>query len=259
MVIEIIVKEVKVRYRSVKALDGVSLTLSSGEVLSVVGPNGAGKSTLLKVINGVLKPLMGVVYIDNRPLWGIPKKEIARRIGVVPQRVNTSGMLSVYDFVMTGRRPYIDFTPSKIDEEKVYEALKMVDALDLAERSLDELSGGELQRVIIARALAGEPEVLLLDEPTSNLDLKYQVEVLNLIRSLRSKGLAIVMALHDLTQAYRASDKVLLLNRGEVFAAGHPDEVLNPRTIFEVYGVPTVVIKEHKIIAPLPTTRGPIS
>lgn len=251
MVIEINVKDVKVYYGSVKAIDGVSLSVRAGEVLSIIGPNGAGKSTLLKVINGVLKPLMGVVYIDNESLNEIPRREVARKTGVVPQRIHTSGMLSVYDFVMTGRRPYIDFTPSKTDEEKVYEALKTVGAVDLAERNLEELSGGELQRVIIARALAGEPEVMLLDEPTSSLDLKYQLETLNLIRALRSKGLAIIMAIHDLTQAYRVSDKIVLLNRGKVYAAGKPDDVLNPKILFEVYGVPTTIIREHKVVTPL--------
>lgn len=251
MVIEINVKDVKVYYRSVKALDGVSLNVRAGEVLSVIGPNGAGKSTLLRVINGVLKPLMGVVYIDKRPLSEIPRREVARKTGVVPQKVHALGMLTVYDFVMTGRRPYVDFAPSKTDEEKVYEALKAVDAVNLAERTLEELSGGELQRVVIARALAGEPEVMLMDEPTSNLDLKYQLETLNVIRSLRSKGLAVIMAIHDLTQAYRVSDKVLLLKGGMVFAAGKPDDVFNPETLSRVYGVSTIIIKEHKIIAPV--------
>ncbi|MEM4685776.1 MAG: ABC transporter ATP-binding protein, partial [Sulfolobales archaeon] len=211
MVIEINIRDVKVYYRSVRALDGVSLDVRNGEILSVIGPNGAGKTTLLRVINGVLKPLMGVVYVDGKSLNEIPRKELARKIGTVPQRIYDLGMLTVYDFVMTGRRPYIDLIPSKTDEEKVHEALKTVNALHLSERTLEELSSGELQRVIIARALAGEPDVLLLDEPTSNLDLKHQVEVLNIIKSLRSKGLIIIMAIHDLTQAFRISDKVLLL------------------------------------------------
>ncbi|MEM4685293.1 MAG: ABC transporter ATP-binding protein, partial [Sulfolobales archaeon] len=248
MVIEINIRDVKVYYRSVRALDGVSLDVRSGEILSVIGPNGAGKTTLLRVINGVLKPLMGVVYIDGRSLSEIPRKELARKIGTVPQRIYSLGMLTVYDFVMTGRRPYIDLLPSKTDEEKVHEALKTVNALHLSERTLEELSSGELQRVIIARALAGEPDVLLLDEPTSNLDLKHQVEVLNIIKSLRSKGLIIIMAIHDLTQAFRISDKVLLLENGRVFTVGKPDDVLNPEILSKIYGVPILVIKEHKIV-----------
>jgi len=253
MVIEVEVKDVKVHYKSVKALDGVSLAVKRGEILSIIGPNGAGKSTLLKVINGVLKPKIGAVYLDQKSLNEVPMREVAKKSGLVPQKIHLTGMLTVYDFVMTGRRPHIDFAPSKKDEEKVYEALKTVGAIDLVERTLEELSGGELQRVIIARALAGEPEVLLLDEPTSNLDLKYQMEIQKLVKSLRSKGLIIIMAIHDLTYAYRISDKILMLNNGKVFAAGKPEEVLTPKNILEVYGVTPLIITEHKLIVPAET------
>jgi iron complex transport system ATP-binding protein len=251
MGIEIKVRDVKLYYRSIKALDGVSLDVGGGEILSIIGPNGAGKSTLLKVINGVLKPKAGVIYFDGRLLHEIPRREIAMKTGVVPQRIGSMGMLTVFDFVLTGRRPYINFTPTRVDEEKAYEALKTVNATHLANRTLEELSGGEFQRVIIARALAVEPEVMLLDEPTSNLDLKYQQEILNLIRKLRSRGLTIILAIHDLTQAYRVSDKILMLKDGRVFAAGKPEEVLTPQNILAVYGVPTIILREHKIIIPV--------
>lgn len=253
MVIEVEVKGVKVYYKSIKALDGVTLSVRNGEILSIVGPNGAGKSTLLKVINGVLRPKIGTVYIDQKSLSELSPREVAKRVGLVPQKIQLTGMLTVYDFVMTGRRPYIEFTPSKKDEEKVYEALKTVGAISLAERSLEELSGGELQRVIIARALAVEPEVLLLDEPTNSLDLKYQIEIQKIVKSLRSKGLIVIMAIHDLTYAYRISDKILMLNNGRVFAAGKPEEVLTPKNILEVYGVKPLIITEYKIVAPAET------
>ena len=251
MGIEIKVRDVKLYYRSIKALDGVSLDVGGGEILSIIGPNGAGKSTLLKVINGVLRPKAGVIYFDGRLLHEIPRREIAMKTGVVPQRISSMGMLTVFDFVLTGRRPYINFTSTRVDEEKAYEALKTVNATHLANRTLEELSGGEFQRVIIARALAVEPEVMLLDEPTSNLDLKYQQEILNLIRKLRLKGLTIILAIHDLTQAYRVSDKILMLKDGRVFAAGKPEEVLTPQNILAVYGVPTIILREHKIIIPV--------
>jgi iron complex transport system ATP-binding protein len=251
MVIEIEVKGIKLYYKSIKALDGVSLNVKNGEVLSIIGPNGAGKSTLLKVINRVLKPHMGIVLIDKKPIHNLKSIEIAKKIGYVPQRLRAIGMLTVYDFVMTGRRPHINFIPTKEDEDKVYEILKNIGLLDFADRVLEELSGGELQRVMIARALAGEPEVILFDEPTSNLDLRYQIEVLNLIKFLSNKGLIVIMTLHDLTQAYRVSDKIIMLNSGKVIAAGSPDEVLNPELISKVYGIPVIIIKEHKIIVPL--------
>ena len=248
MGIEIKVKDVKIYYKSIKALDGVSLEVNSGEILSIVGPNGAGKSTLLKVISGVLKPKIGAVYFDGKLLREIPQKEVAMKTGLVPQRISSTGTLTVFDFVLTGRRPYINFMPTKIDEEKAYEALKKVNAAHLVNRTLEELSGGELQRVLIARALAVEPEVMLLDEPTSNLDLKYQQETLNLLKVLRSKGLTIIMTIHDLTQAYRISDKILMLKNGRVFATGKPEEVLTPQNILTVYGISTIILKEHKII-----------
>jgi iron complex transport system ATP-binding protein len=251
LVIEVRIKDVKVYYKSIKALDGVSLTVKRGEVLSVVGPNGAGKSTLLKVVNGMLKPKMGSVYLDQRAVDEIKSRDLAKICGAVPQRVQVGGMLTVYDFVMTGRRPYIGFAPSKLDEARVYEALETVGAIDLVNRGLEELSGGELQRVLIARALAAEPEVLLLDEPTSNLDLKYQVEVLKLIRSLRARGLIIIMAIHDLTYAYRVSDKILMLNSGKVHAAGKPEEVLTAKNISEVYGVEPLIFRDYQLIVPL--------
>jgi iron complex transport system ATP-binding protein len=144
MGIEIKVKNVKLYYKSIKALDGVSLDVSGGEILSIVGPNGSGKSTLLKVINGILRPKIGTVYFDGRSLHEIPRKEVAMKMGVVPQGVSSTGMLTVFDFVLTGRRPYINFTSTKIDEEKAYETLKTVNAIHLANRTLEALSGGEL-------------------------------------------------------------------------------------------------------------------
>lgn len=250
MVVEIEVKGVKVYYGSVRALDGISMSVKNYEILSIVGPNGSGKSTLLKVIDGILKPRHGTVYLDKKCLDGFPPREIAKKIGLVPQRLHTAGMLTVYDFVMSGRRPYINFMPSKKDEEKVYDALKAVGAVDLAERVLEELSGGELQRVIIARALAGEPEVLLLDEPTNNLDLKYQLETQNIMKDLRTRGLVSIVATHDLTFAYRISDKILMLSHGKIFAAGKPDEVLTVENISKVYGVKPIIIKKHRVVIP---------
>lgn len=250
MAVDIRVKGVRVLYRSLRALDGVSLEVGGGEILSIVGPNGAGKTTLLRVIDGVLRPHGGVVFLDGRAVEEMPRKEVARRMGMVPQRTLPTGMLTVFDFVLTGRRPHMNWMPSKEDEKKVYESLRRVGALPLAERTLEELSGGELQRVYLARALAADPEVLLLDEPTANLDPKHQLETLELLEELRLHGLCLILATHDLTQAYRLSDKVLILKRGRVFAAGRPEEVLTPENLLKVYGVRMLVLREHKIVVP---------
>ncbi len=250
MAVDIRVKGVSVLYRSFRALEGVSLEVGAGEILSLVGPNGAGKTTLLKVIDGVLRPHRGVVFLDGRAVGEMPRREVARRMGMVPQKTLPTGMLTVFDFVLTGRRPYMKWAPSREDEKKAYESLRKVGALRLAGRTLEELSGGELQRVYLARALAGDPEILLLDEPTANLDPKHQLETLELLEELRSHGLCLVLATHDLTHAYRVSDKVLMLKGGRVFALGSPEEVLTPGNLLKVYGVRMLVLPTHRIIVP---------
>jgi len=239
------------RYGSVEALNDVSFSIDAGEVVSVIGPNGSGKTTLLKVIDGIVKPVRGAVYVDGRSLGRYSRRSLAKIVGYVPQRLNIQP-LTLYDFVLSGRRPHYVLTPTARDREKVVEALKSVDLLDKADRKLTELSGGELQRAVIARALASEPKVLLLDEPTANLDLRYQVEVLETIRKLtKSRGITAVMALHDLSQAMRYSDKVIVLHRGKVYALGAPEEVINEKVIEAVYGVRATVLRDLKAIVVL--------
>ena len=246
------VVDVEVRYDSVKALDSVSFDVSEGEVVAVVGPNGSGKTTLLKTVDGILKPVKGSVYIDMKNVVDVPRKQLAKEVSLVTQSTYVAPGIKVIDFVLTGRRPHIDFMPTRKDIEISLNALKAVRAEHLVDRDLTELSSGELQRVLIARALAAEPRVLLLDEPTSNLDLRFQVEILNLIKGLsREKGLTVIMSLHDLTQAYRFSDKIVVLRNGRVYAIGKPDEVLTENIIEEVYQVRVRVDRVLKAIIPL--------
>jgi len=243
------VQGVEVRYNGFKALDGVNLEVKPGEILSVVGPNGAGKTTLLKVMDFMIKPKRGVVYMNGRELGVLSLKEIAKIIGYVPQRLGGITELSVFDFVLAGRRPYITGLPGKMDFEKARIVLEDLKIRHLSERPLITLSGGELQRVMIAKALVNDPQILLLDEPTANLDPYFQMEILTLIRDLaKKKGISIVMVLHDLTQAYRFSDKVMMLKEGRVFSAGSPEEVLTPENIYETYGVRVLVLKEVRAI-----------
>jgi len=240
---------VSVTYGSIKALENVSLDVLPGEVVSIVGPNGSGKTTLLKTIDGIVKPVVGSVYIDGKSIYSYTRREIARVISYVPQRVDLLYRITVIDFVLTGRRPYANFTYSKVDLDKVFEALKAVNAEHLAYRKLDELSGGELQRVVIARALASEPRVLLLDEPTANLDPRYQVEVMKLIKRLSNeRGVAVVMAIHDLTSAYRFSDKVAMIKSGVVVSVGRPEDVITEENIWKVFEVKAKVIRELKTV-----------
>lgn len=236
-------------YRSFKALDGISFEACRGEVLSVVGPNGSGKTTLLKVVDGILKPSRGSVYLDGKSLRDLKRPEVAKLIGYVPQRLDATQPITVYDFVMTGRKPYITFAPAKVDRDAVLKAIEAVRLSDKLSSRITELSGGEFQRALIARALSADPQILLLDEPTANLDPYYQIEILRLTGELaRSKGILVIMALHDLTHAYRYSDKVLMMKDGAIYAAGGPSEVLTPENIYDVYGIRVHIIRELKSV-----------
>lgn len=244
---KLVVNGVSFSYKSVHALKDVRFELARGEVLSLIGPNGSGKSTLLKCIDGIVKPHCGAVYIDGRKTDSMNAKEISRVMGYVPQ--NPSGSSSsfpftVFDIVLAGRKPYISWSISEKDVEIVAEILKLLEIEELATRHFNELSGGEQQKVIIARALAQQPQILLLDEPTSNLDIRHQLEVLDLIRNLsKSMKLSVVMAMHDLNLASRYSDKILMMKKGCIFAAGSPETVITEDNIMSVYGVRAHVYK----------------
>lgn len=241
------IDNVEFSYKSSKVLDNITLEARKGEILSVVGPNGSGKTTMLKVIDGILKPSRGSVYIDGRSLRDLRRLEVAKLVGYAPQRLDATQPITVYDFVMTGRKPHISFAPTKIDKNTVLKAIEAVQLSDKLSRKITELSGGEFQRALIARALSANPQILLLDEPTANLDPYYQIEILRLTTDLaRSKNMLIVMALHDLTHAYRYSDKILMMNNGVIHAAGSPGEVLTPENIYNVYRVRAHIIQDLK-------------
>ncbi|MEM1650450.1 MAG: ABC transporter ATP-binding protein [Sulfolobales archaeon] len=240
---------VSVYYGSHRALNNVFFEVAPGEVVSVVGPNGSGKTTLLKTVDGVLKPLKGSIYIDGKNIHDYVRRELAKVVGYVPQRVDVATHLTVLDFVLTGRRPYAILNYSRRDLDKAMEVLKLVRADRLIHRRLNQLSGGELQRIVIARALVAEPRVLLLDEPTANLDPKYKVEVLKLVRFLaRERGVAVLMAIHDLTHAYRFSDKVVMLKDGDIVALGKPEEVLADENIEKVFEVKAVIDRKLRAV-----------
>ncbi|MCW4017626.1 MAG: ABC transporter ATP-binding protein [Candidatus Bathyarchaeota archaeon] len=246
---KITVQDVTFSYRSTPSLIGVSLELRESEVLGMIGPNGSGKTTLLKCINKILEPKQGRIILEKQEIKKMNRMEVAKHIGYVPQSsVSNPTPLPVYEIVLMGRRPHITWQSSDKDNAKVWEALKMLDIENLALRDFYELSGGEQQRVLIARSLAQEAKVLLLDEPTSNLDIKHQLEVMDLTRKLVGKGkLAAAIAIHDLNLASRYCDKIVMMKNGKVFAAGDAKDVLSPECIRTVYGVEVTVNFETEI------------
>lgn len=235
---KLIVRDVEFQYPSVYAIKDISLKLSEYEIMGLVGPNGSGKSTLLKCISKILSPQRGVILLDGKDIEKLNRMEIARKVGYVPQSLLNSFPATVFDTVLIGRRPHISWRTTDKDVEKVLEVLKTLNIENLAMRDINELSGGEKQKVFIARTLVQEAEVLLLDEPTSNLDIKHQLEMMEIIKKLvKSAGLCAIIAMHDLNLAARYSDKILMMKNGKVFSAGTPIEVLTPKNIEVVYEV----------------------
>lgn len=218
-------------------LKGVDLQLESGELCSILGNNGAGKSTLLKCLVGILRQQEGAVLVDGNDAAGLKRMEMARRMAYVAQRGEGAARLTVFDTVLMGRRPHIAWGVTERDLCVVEEIMEAMGLGGFALRYIDELSGGEFQKVVIARALAQEPRVLLLDEPTSNLDLKNQVEVMRTVkRAVEERGIAALMAIHDINLALRFSDRFILLENGSVLACGC-QEVIHPENIERTYGV----------------------
>jgi len=221
-------------------LRGLHLEIGDGDIVALVGPNGSGKSTLLRALGRVLKPRRGTVYLDGRAMREWPTREVARRLALLPQGPTLAADLSVHELVWLGRSPHQGMLglPSRKDEEAVRSAIEETGITPLTGRRLSELSGGERQRVWVAMALAQQPQVLLLDEPTTFLDLNHQLELLDLIRYLnREHGITVVMVLHDLNQAARYARRVVVLKEGDVYADGTPAEVLTPETLRDVFGV----------------------
>ncbi len=242
MALKLDIQGVSFSYGSRPALKNACTAIEEGELVSLVGPNGSGKTTLLKCINKILKPSNGTVCVAGKNIRTIGLKEVARCVGYVPQSASYAFPTSVFDTVLLGRKPYVTWGVSQNDKEIVVESLTMLGLQDMSLRQFNELSGGERQKVLIARALAQRPQVLLLDEPTSNLDIKHQLEVLEIVRTVASKkNIAVVMAIHDLNMASRFSDTIICLHQGKIYSIGTPAEVLTSDTIRIVYGVEAAV------------------
>jgi iron complex transport system ATP-binding protein len=242
-------------YGDVAVLEDVGLRVAPGELVGVIGPNGSGKTTLVRLLSGVLRPRRGVVRLEGRPLASYARREVARRLAVVPQDPHVEFPFTALEVVLMGRAPHrsgLRFAGPH-DLAVAREAMARLDVGGALEaRTLESLSGGERQRVLLARALAQEPSVLLLDEPTTHLDLRHQAGMHDVVRALcRERGVAVVSVLHDLNLAALYCDRLVLLGGGRVLREGPPAAVLTPEILAAAYGTP-VYVGRHE------ATGGPI-
>lgn len=245
------VNGVNFSYNSCAILQDIELQLESGDILGIVGPNGSGKSTLIKCLDRILKPQKGSIFLDGEELASMKVNDLAKKMGYVPQGESSLFPVTVFDLVLMGRKPYLNWKPSSQDLEKVSEIISLLNIEDLAMREIGSISGGERQKVMIARALAQEPDIILFDEPTSSLDLRHQLEVLNLIRDQANNGISSIVAIHDLNMAARYCDKFVMLKKGMIYASGGP-EVLIPENIEAVYRVRVNAIKNSGEVVIVP-------
>jgi iron complex transport system ATP-binding protein len=224
-------------YKSHSVFKDISLQARGGEILSLVGPNGAGKTTLLKCINRLLAPNAGKVMIDGRNTLDFNRAELARYVAYVPQAAFPSFPITVFDTILLGRRPYLNWRPRQKDLDMVMDIIEKMELADLAMRDLGELSGGERQKVIVAKAIVQEPQILLFDEPTTYLDLKYQLKIMQFIRDLiDEKQICALITTHDLNIALRLSDRLAVLKDGGIVTMGGTG-ILTEEVILRVYGV----------------------
>lgn len=245
--IKLDIEDIRVGYEDREIIHGLTAQIADGEFVGIVGPNGCGKTTLLRTISRGLKPYSGHVLLDGLNVYSMSARNFACNVGVVPQETWVAFEFTVMEVVLMGRTPWLGrfAVESKQDREIALDALERTGTAHLAERQANALSGGERQRIMLARALAQEPKVLLLDEPTSHLDINYQFETMDLVRRLnREAGLTVLAVLHDLNLAAQYCDRIIMVGDGILQAVGNPEEVITPDNIQSVYGA-TVWVRKH--------------
>ncbi len=237
------IKNLSVGYGRKVVVSNINQQILRGQFIALIGPNGSGKTTILKTLSRLISPLAGSVYIDGKELINLSSNEIAKKMATVLTERPNPGLLKGYEFVSLGRYPYTDLFGrlSKEDKDKIYEALRLVHAEHLSNRYFGELSDGERQKLILARAIAQDPDVIFLDEPTLHLDLKSKMEILNILYMLsRKKGITIVSSIHDIDIALKISDTVWLIKDGRILDAGPPEKIIDEKRINELYGLKEV-------------------
>ncbi len=246
-------KNLDLSYGKKIVVKDVNIEINRGEIVTIIGPNGSGKSTVIKALSRYLKPQKGQVLLENKNIFSLKTKEVAQKVAVLPQMKNVPEDFSVETLVGYGRYPHLGFRQrfSQEDYQIIKWALKKTDLLQFKERQLNNLSGGEKQRAWIAMCLAQKPEVLILDEPTTFLDISYQLELLDLIKELNeSMGLTIIMVLHDINQAARYSHKLYAIKDGCVHSSGRPQDLLNEDFLKDVYKIEADVFQDNKHSCP---------
>jgi len=234
--------DVSAGYNNEVIIKNIQMAFEAGTVTSIIGKNGCGKTTLLKTAANILRPYNGQVMIDDDGNWinvhALKNKEIATRISYMPQHKETPN-ISVSGLVMHGRFPYLNFSriPQKKDREIVEKALEITGTIDLRHKNLQELSGGQRQKVYLAMVLAQDTEILFLDEPTTYLDIDHQFEILHLIDTLKKMGKTIVMVIHDISNALKYSDKVCLMDKGEIISCDTPKEIIKSKHIDKIFNI----------------------
>ena len=243
------ISQIYFSYLNGLVLHDINLSIRAGEIVGLLGPNGSGKTTLIKLVSGILKPVQGEVRLNGSSLSKLSRKSVARSLAVVPQQFHIPYAFTVGEVVMLGRIPFLKAfaEESKIDRQFVSDALELVGISELKKRRFDELSGGERQKVVLAMALAQQPRLLLLDEPTVHLDITHQVEILELVKKLNvEQGLTVIGAMHDLNLAALYFDRLVLLKKGNVWADGAPAQVLTEDIIRNVFSAP-VRVESHPV------------
>lgn len=238
------VKNIDFAYNGENVLNNVSTIVENGDFIALVGPNGSGKSTFIKCLNKILEPHKGVVTLNDKNIKSISLKDLAKEIAYVPQNEQKSMGLNVFDFVLTGRKPYINWRPTEKDIKNVADILKKLHLEKIAMKDINKLSGGQSQMVTIARAIAQEPAILLLDEPTASLDIRHQIETMELLKKFSSKGISIIIALHDINTAIKYANKFIMLKDKIVFAEGGK-EIINKTNIEKLYNIKVNLIKQE--------------
>jgi iron complex transport system ATP-binding protein len=237
--IKLELQSVGIAYGRNVVVKDLTFQVMPGEMVGLIGPNGSGKSTIIKAISRVISLYSGKILLDGKDIFKMPRGDLARLLGVVPQMSILPSTFTAFEIVLMGRNPHLGFLQYEgaRDLAITWQAMERTATQSLAERRIGELSGGEIQRIVIARVLAQEPKSILLDEPTANLDISHQVEILDLIKNLcLENNLTVVVALHDLNLASQYCDRLILINNGQIHSQGIPGEVITARNIEDVYG-----------------------